>query len=61
MAEVKTILHQIKFSNTEETLSKELEGTLRKKKVVDIVNDALSKHPDIIFLVLTFTSASFIV
>jgi hypothetical protein len=55
--EVKTILDRIEFSNTEETLSKELEGTLKKKKVVESINDALSKHPDVIFLVLTFTSA----
>jgi hypothetical protein len=55
--EVKTIFDRIEFSNTEETLSKELEGTLKKGKVVDSINDALSKHPDIIFLVLTFTSA----
>ena len=54
--EVKTIFDRIEFSSTEETLSKELEGTLKKKKVVDSINDALSKHPDIIFLVLTFTS-----
>ena len=55
--EVKTILDQIKFSTTEETLSKEFEETLKKKKVIYSINDALSKHPDIIFLVLTFTSA----
>jgi hypothetical protein len=55
--EVKTILDRIEFSNTEETLSKELEGTLKKDKVVDSINDALSKHSDIIYLVLTFTSA----
>jgi hypothetical protein len=56
--EVKTIFDRIEFSSTEETPSKELEGTLKKKKVVDSINDALSKHPDIIFLVLTFTNAS---
>lgn len=55
--EVKTVLDRIKFLNPEETLSKELEGTLKKKKVVESINDALSKHPDVIFLVLTFTSA----
>jgi hypothetical protein len=37
--------------------SKEIEGTVTKEKVVDHLNDALSKHADIVFLVLTFTSA----
>jgi hypothetical protein len=55
--EVKTIFDQTKFSNTEDTLSKEVEETLTKDKVVDHINDALSKNADIVFLVLTFTSA----
>jgi hypothetical protein len=55
--EVKTILDRIEFANSEETLCKELEEPLKKKKVGDHINDALSKHPDMIFLVLTFTSA----
>lgn len=55
-AEVKTIFDRTKFSETEDTLCKELEATLKKQKIVDQVNDALSKDPDVIFLVLTFSS-----
>ena len=48
--EVKTIFDQTKFSDTADTLSKEIEGTLTKEKVVDHLNDALSKHADIVLL-----------
>lgn len=38
------------------TLSKEIEATLKRKKIIDDIDDALSKEADIILIVLTFCS-----
>lgn len=54
--EVKTRIDDSFYKKIERNLEKELEGTLKKLKVVEAVNEALGKKADIAFLFLTFTS-----
>ncbi|MGI9009989.1 MAG: hypothetical protein ACR2F1_02230 [Nitrososphaeraceae archaeon] len=56
-AEVKTIIDQSKFGkNIEENLNDEIEGTLKREKILGDINNSLSQGAEITFLFLTFSS-----
>jgi hypothetical protein len=55
--EVKTILDRNRQENRiEEKLEQEIELTLKRTKILDHINDALEKNPQIIFINLTFST-----
>jgi hypothetical protein len=57
--EVKTFLDNYEEGRRiEDNLKDELEGTLKRDKAIDDINDSLDKKAEIIFMFLTFSSLS---